>query len=285
MAEETFDARDPQPGEHFGPFTVEELLGEGGMSRVYRARTPDGNDVALKIAKPSMRANEVESRRFEREARVSGEVSHRHLASVTGSGEVDGRLYLAMPLLVGGTLGERVANNGPLPLANVVRVITQVAGALDALHAAGIVHRDVKPSNVLLDADDHAVLCDLGLVHVDGYSVLTQIGHVMGTMDYMAPEMISGGEVGPAVDVYALGCVAYEMLAGRTPFAGRSLFEVAFAHLDQTPANPVADRADVPDEVAEVVQFALAKTADRRPPTATTFARLLGVAGRIAART
>jgi serine/threonine protein kinase, bacterial len=286
MAGTSFTDRDPSPGERFGPFAIEDVLGEGGMSTVYRARIVDDDSiVALKVAKPSMRANDVESRRFAREARVSGDVSHAHLAPVTGCGEVDGRLYLAMPLLTGGTLAQRMADRGPLPMAEVIRLLTQVAGALDTLHTAGVVHRDVKPSNILLDDEDRAMLSDLGLVHVDGYSVLTQIGHVMGTMDYMAPEMISGGDVGPSVDIYALGCIAYQMISGRVPFGGGSLFEVAFGHLDQTAPNPAADRGDVSDEVAEVVQFALAKSPERRPPSSTAFARLLGVAARIPART
>ena len=284
MAEGPSEPRDPQPGDRFGVFTIDGMLGEGGMSRVYRARPVVGQrPVALKVAKASARATDVEARRFSRESRVAAEVSHPNLAPVIDCGEVDGRMYIAMPLMEGGSLADRIRDRGVVPLEEIVRIVREVGGALDALHRGGVVHRDVKPSNVLLDGNGTAMLCDLGLVHVDGYSVLTEIGHVLGTMDYMAPEMISGGEVGPPVDIYALGCVAYEMLAGRVPFTGGSMFEVAFGHLAGTPSDPVAGRTDIPAEVSEVVQFALAKEPDRRPPTATMFARLLGVAAQSSA--
>jgi eukaryotic-like serine/threonine-protein kinase len=266
-------------GERFGPFMIDGPLGEGGMSTVYRATPSVGGDaVALKVAKPAVLASATDTKRFLREARATQAVRHEHLVEVFDCGEVDGRIYIAMTLMTGGSLAEQIREHGPRPLEEVLRVVREIGGALDAMHGAGIVHRDLKPANILRDAEGVTMLADLGIARYDGFSVLTQADHVLGTMDYMAPEQIRGDDIGPATDIYALGCVVFEMLTGHTPFHGRGMFEVAFGHLDETPPDPSADRSDVSADIGEAALFALAKDPAERPPTASTYSRLLSVA-------
>jgi serine/threonine-protein kinase len=267
------------PGQRFGPFVIDAPLGDGGMSAVYRA-TPiiGGESLALKVAKPAVLDNATDTRRFLREARAAQAVRHPHLVEVVDCGDIDGQLYIAMTLMPGGSLADRIRDHGPRPVDEVVQLVREIGGALDAMHTAGIVHRDLKPPNILRDAQGVSMLSDLGIARADGFSVLTQADHVLGTMDYMAPEQIRGGEIGPAADIYALGCVVFEMLTGHPPFHGRGMFEVAFGHLDDAPPDPSAGRADVPASLGEAVLLALAKDPGQRPPTARTYASLLSLA-------
>ncbi len=246
------------------------------MGRVYRARR-DGDDaaLALKIMKPHLVADGESRLRFLREVRAASEVQHKHLVGVDDSGESGGLLYLAMRLVAGGSLADRLRADGPLPIEEVLRLAAGVASGLDALHAKGVVHRDVKPSNVLLDEDGSASLTDFGIAKGADYTVLTRVGEMLGTLDYMAPELIRGETQGPSSDIYALGCLVFECLAGRPPFAGRGVFEVGLGHLDETPPDPCAERSDAPASLSEVVVMALEKDAPRRPPTATAYARML----------
>ncbi len=265
-------------GERLGSYGLEARLGEGAMGVVYRAvRDPDGAIVALKVLRDELAGDEVFRRRFTREAKAAAEVEHRNLVRVLDAGESDGRFYLAVRYVDGRSLADRLAD-GPLPLPGTLRLIAEVAGGLQAIHERGLVHRDVKPSNVLLDADETAALGDFGLAKGRAYTVLTRPGQVLGTLDYLAPELIRGAPAGPASDIYALGCVAFECLAGAPPFAGRSVLQVGVAHLRQEPPDPVAGRSDVPSAVSWAVRQALAKEPDRRPQTALAFSRLLHVA-------
>jgi len=160
-----------------------------------------------------------------------------------------------------------------LGLEELLRLVAEIGGGLDALHRQGIVHRDLKPSNILLRADGSAALTDFGLAKGPAYTVLTRPGQVLGTLDYLAPELVRGEGATPASDIYALGCVAFECLAGRPPLADRSLFGVGAAHLEDEPPDPPA-----PPEVAWALRRALAKNPAARPPTATAYAHLLRVA-------
>jgi serine/threonine-protein kinase len=267
------------PGDRVGPFRLEDLLGEGAMGLVYRAvREPEGDTFALKVLKRALSRDAVYLQRFLREADVAQRVEHRHVVRIVEAGESEGVHYLAMQYVDGGSLDDRIAAVGRLPVEECVRVTAEVASGLDAIHAEGLVHRDVKPSNIMLDRAGSAALTDFGLARGPAFTVLTKPGQVMGTLDYIAPELISGSPATPASDVYALGCVAYECLMGQAPFAGLRIFEIAVAHVEREPTNPCELRADLPPDVGWAVLSALAKQPERRPTTATAYARMLQVA-------
>jgi serine/threonine protein kinase len=270
---------DLKTGDRIGPYRLDEVLGEGGMGIVFRAvRDPDGAVVALKVLRRELSHDDTYRRRLIHEARAAGEVRHRHLVPVLDAGEEAERSYLAVSFVPGRTLEQRIHGEGPLPLADAVRLLAHVAAGLDALHQAELVHRDVKPSNIMLDENDNAALTDFGLAKGRAYTVLTRPGQVMGTLDYLAPEMIKGGPATAASDIYALGCVAFECLSGHAPFAEKAVFQVAMAHLEEEPPDPCADRDDCPDGLAWAVLRALEKDPAQRPPTATAYARIVGMA-------
>jgi serine/threonine-protein kinase len=261
------------PGELLGPYRIEAALGEGAMGVVYRAvHEDDGVTVALKVLRPELAANEEYRHRFLREARVAGEVEHRNLAPILEAGELAGRQVVALRYVPGQTLAERLKVEGTLPLADVLRLVGELGAALDALHAFGLVHRDVKPQNVVLDEEGAAVLTDLGLAKGRAYTVLTRPGQLLGTVDYLAPELIEGAPAAPASDVYSLGCVVFACLAGRPPFTGVSPFQVVAGHLGEEPPDPCADRDDAPPGLGPVVLEALAKEPAARPRTARGYA-------------
>jgi serine/threonine-protein kinase len=263
-------------GATVGPYRIVRPLGDGAMGIVFQAtREPDGETVALKVLRPELSTDATYRQRFVHEARAAGAVHHKHLVPIVDAGEADGRSYLAVAFVPGHTLEARLADEDAVPIPEIVRVVAHVGAALDALHAAGIVHRDVKPSNIMLDERGSAFLTDFGLAKGRAYTVLTRPGMVMGTLDYLAPEVFRGGEATPASDRYALGAVAYECVAGRSPFADVSLFELATAHLNRTPDDPTAARADAPPGMALAILAALAKEPAERPPTGTAFATLL----------
>lgn len=266
-------------GEHvLGKYRLEMLLGEGGMGRVFRARRSDGEVVALKVLKPKLAAHREFTRRFAHEARAAAEVDHKHLVGILDFGAIDGYQYIAMRYVDGQSLDERLRKDGTLPIDEVIRITAEVGAGLDALHRARVVHRDIKASNVMLNKEGMALLTDFGLAKGEGYSLLTSPGRVLGTLDYLAPEVIRGEPATPRSDIYALGCVAFECLSGRPPFAGRGLLEAGMAILDETPADPCAARSEATSLFSETVLRALAKTPEDRPPTATAYAHLLRAA-------
>ncbi len=265
-------------GDRLGPFRLEQFLGAGGMGIVFRATRENGGEVALKVLREELAGDETFRRRFDHEARSASLVRSPHLVPVLEAGEAGGRYYLASEYVSGSTLEERVREGGPLPLDDVTRVTAELASALDALHDAGLVHRDVKASNVLLRDGVTAMLTDFGLAKGEAYTVLTKPGQVMGTLDYLAPELIRGDEATRGSDVYALGCLTYECLTGTTPFGGRSVFQIGLAHLDEQPPDPGEARPDCPPALAAAVLQALEKDPAERPSTATAYARDLAAA-------
>jgi serine/threonine protein kinase len=275
MAGREPDPRGLQPGDAFGEYVIDRQLGEGGMGIVFRAIRDDGSVVALKVIKPGLVRDERTARRFAREARALGEVEHPHLIPVHDAGDIDGIGYLAMRYVAGKSLDDRIQATGPLPVKETLQITSEIASALDALHAAGLVHRDIKPSNILLDEERGALLTDFGLAKRRDYSMLTAPGQMLGTLDYIAPEMLRGEEPGASADLYALGCVVFECLDGQPPFGGRSMFEVGMAHLGDPPGNPCAQRPDAPSALSEAVLAALAKEPSQRPPSATAYAEML----------
>ena len=267
--------QEPTVGSVLGGYRLDELLGEGGMGLVFRAvRGSDGTTVALKVLKSALSEDDTYRKRFLHEARAAAEVRHDHLLPILDAGESDGRHFLAVAYVDGPTLAERIRERGALPVDDLVRVARELGAALDALHDRGLVHRDVKSSNVLL-ADGAALLTDFGLAKGPAYTVLTRPGQVMGTLEYLAPELIRGEPATAATDLYALGCVVYECAAGKTPFGDRSLFEVGIAHLDEKPTDPGADRGDWPLQLSDALLSALQKDRADRPPSAGEYAALL----------
>jgi len=272
---------DPNPGDVVGPYRLEAVLGEGAMGIVYRA-TRDDAVVALKVMRGELSGDELYRRRFAHEVRAATEVTHRHLVPVLEGGEADGRYYLAVAFVPGRTLEERLRGEGPLPLTDLLRVGAQVASGLDALHAAGLIHRDIKSSNVMLDPDHGAMLTDFGMAKGPAYTVLTKPGQMVGTLDYLAPELIKGEPATPATDLYAFGCLLYECLTGEPPFAAERVFQICNAHLEEAPPDPVERRPETPPGLSWALLRGMAKNPAERPPTATAYANMLNVAGRVA---
>ena len=266
------------PGEVVGNYVLEEKLGEGAVGVVYRASADTGGPVAVKLLKRELADDDVYPRRFLHEARTAAEVEHRHLVPVLEAGEARGHHYLVVAYVEGRSLVDRLDGEGRLPIEAVVRLARHIGAGLDALHRGGLVHRDVKPSNIMLDAQEAAALTDFGLAKGPAYTVLTRTGQVVGTLDYLAPELIRGEPATPASDIYALGCVLYECLSGSPPFGGRSMFEVGSAHLLEEPTELSSLRPEVVPALGWAVAQALAKDAEKRPPTATAYAHMVRLA-------
>lgn len=263
-----------KPGETLGCYRLEAMLGEGGMGIVFRAvREPDGETVALKILKSQVAEDAVFRRRFVHEARAAREVHHKHLVPIVDAGEERGYHFLAVRFVAGRSLADEIETQGTLPLERLPRLVSHIASGLDALHAAGLVHRDVKPSNIMLDEEGAAVLTDFGLAKGPSYTTLTKPGQVMGTLDYLAPELIKGAPASPASDIYAFGCIVFECISGAPPFGDKVAFEVAMAHLEEEPPDPGRDRDDVPPSLSWAALKALAKDPAERPSTATAYAQ------------
>jgi eukaryotic-like serine/threonine-protein kinase len=260
------------PRIEIGRYHTLELLGEGATGAVYRAA--DGErEVALKVLRSS---DPVAARRFEREARLAAAARSRHLVPVLEHGEG----YVVMPLYRGGSLATRLRREGPQALRAVVDLAAQLGRGLDSLHEQGVIHRDVKPSNVLLDETGTAALSDFGVARGEGSTQLTREGQLVGTLHYLAPELIEGAPASSASDIYALGCLLYECLTGAPPFSGRADAELGYAHLVEPPPDPRTRRPDLPDDAGRAVLTALAKKPSQRPTSATALARMLHLAHR-----
>ncbi|CAN5765192.1 hypothetical protein BH23CHL7_BH23CHL7_05000 [soil metagenome] len=259
-----------EPGASFGPYRIETPIGRGGMGAVYLATdTRLGRRVALKFLATELAAQASFRDRFISESRIAASLDHPHVVPIYESGEIDGQLFIAMRYVPGVHLGELARSAGPLPLDRAVRIISQVADALDAAHAAGLVHRDVKPGNVLIATTiggaDHAYLTDFGLTKQAAPGMnLTRTGQVIGTVDYLAPEQIEGRAVDRRADVYSLACVLFEIVAGSPPYAKDTEIATLFAHVQAEPP-PLRDvRPDAPPALDEVLTRAMAKDPDAR---------------------
>jgi serine/threonine protein kinase len=266
------------PGQAIGGYRLEAALGEGAGGLVFRARAADGSMVALKILRPERGEDATLHARFKREARLAREIESRHVAPILDVGEDAGTAYLVLPFYEGGSLAARLRAKGPLTLEGTAELAAQLGRGLDALHANGVLHRDVKPSNVLLERDGTAALSDFGLARTAQSTRLTEEGQVVGTPHYLAPELIEGRDATRASDVYAFGCVLFECLVGAPPFSGRGIAEIGFAHLVDPPPDAHELRPDVPRDAGAAIVTALAKDPAERPPTGTALARLLHVA-------
>ncbi len=257
-------------------YEVGDWLGQGSAATVCRARDLRlDRAVAIKLLRPELRADPAFVTRFAREARCAAQLSHPHIVPIYDYGEVAGTFFIVMEYIAGGDLRARLHAGQPLPVAEAVRLAIEVAEGLGAAHAVGIVHRDVKPGNILLARDGRAKITDFGIVKMIGVPTVTMVSLSLGTPHYAAPEQTSGGEITPATDVYALGVVLFEMLAGRLPFEGSSLIEVAMQHLQAPP--PALSRLNpaVPTELEAILAQALAKEPRERFPDGTSFAAAL----------
>lgn len=248
-----------------GRYRLEAHLGSGATSSVWRARDLDlGRPVALKALFGAGVAPELAAR-FEREATILGRLSHPNVVPVYATGNDDGRPYLVMAHVEGLSL-DRVLQDGPLPVDDAVGLAADVAAGLAAAHRAGVVHRDVKPANIVCGADGTPRLVDFGIARADDLTSVTAADSVLGTASYLSPEQARGEVPGPASDVYALGCVLYEALTGHPPFAGSSALAVAYRQVHDDPVPPSSARPEVPAAVEAVVLRSLAKDpADRYP--------------------
>ncbi|MFX0580118.1 protein kinase domain-containing protein [Nocardia nepalensis] len=243
----------------FGPYRLEQVLGTGGMGQVWRAYdTATRRYVALKVLPATLAQEDAYRRRFEREAEIAAGLSEPHVVPIHGFGEIDGQLYIDMALIGGTDLSTVLKERGPMAPAAAVEIIVQVAAALDAAHAADLVHRDVKPSNVVLHTSGFVYLIDFGIARREGQTSLTTVGDTVGTFAYMAPERFSG-VIGVGTDVYALACVLYECLTARRPFGDTSPEQQVRAHLTDPPPRPSEVNAGVPVALDAVVARGMAK--------------------------
>ena len=245
------------PGDVVSGYEVGALVGRGGMGEVYRAHdTRLDRPVALKVLAETFSHDEAFRDRLLRESRLAAGLDHPNVIPIYEAGEAAGRLFIAMRYVDGADLKQLVRQEGPLEPARLVDLAAQVAAALDAAHARGLVHRDVKPSNVLVDRQggrEHAYLADFGLTQSVSDRGPTD-GHLMGSVDYVAPEQIRGDEVDGRADVYALGCLLFEGLTGTLPFAGASDVAVVFAHLDEAPPAASSRNPALPAALDEVLR-------------------------------
>lgn len=259
-----------------GPYELVDRLGTGGMAGVYRARLPGDGQAALAIKvlplRPTDRA--AQRQRFLREAQMTSRLRHPHILPVYDYGESSGKLYLVMKLVNGGTLAERIAR-GPLEPGEVAAILTQVAGALDYAHARGVIHRDIKPQNILFDAGGDAYLSDFGIAQPGTCAGAEEAPGFTGTVAYASPEQCRGEELTPTSDLYALGVVVYEMLTGTLPFQGSTPLAVMRQHLTEPVPDPRAANPALPPGVTAVLDKALTKRPSARFRSAASFSGAL----------
>ncbi len=261
-------------GQQLGPYTIEAVIGSGGMSVVYRARNPQRNRVALKVLFPPPDTAAETLTRFEREAHTAARLNHPNLVPVLDAGQAEGRAYLAMAFIEGHTLSDRLGQEGHLDEATAADIAWQIADALYYAHGQGVVHRDIKPSNILLTAEGRAMLTDFGVAQALDNPALTRTGYTVGTPAYMSPEQAAGDKtVDGRSDLYSLGVVLYQMLTSRLPFQGGTP-HVLHAHVYKTPPPP-STMAPVSPGMERIILRALAKEPDQRFQTGAALAHAL----------
>jgi len=265
-------------------YRLDEPLATGGMGTVYRAFDQSlGRPVAVKVLRNSLVSDPTFIERFRREARAAGALSHAGVAKVFDYGERGGEPFIVMELVEGHNLAQRIAERGPLPWREACVIGAQVARALAAAHALGLVHRDVKPANILLDPGGFAKVTDFGIARAAQATTLTRTGMVLGSANYVAPEQAQGITVKAAADQYSLGCVLFEAICGQPPYRGANAVAIATQHVDAPVPNPHDRVPDLPGHVAALLMRALAKNPADRFPSAAAMAEALAAAGSPAA--
>jgi serine/threonine protein kinase len=265
-------------GDEFAGYRIRERLGRGGMGVIYLAMEPGlERPVALKLIAPEAAADDVFAKRFAEESRIAASIEHPNVVPIYAAGEEGGVAWIAMRFFAGSDLQLRIARAGRLEPALAVDLEAQLGNGLDSIHAAGLVHRDVKPANVLLSGDpgsEHAYITDFGVArNLATRSGLTQTGRFVGTLDYVAPEQISGDPIDARVDVYALGCLLFKLLTGEVPFPREGEAARLYAHLHDPPPAPSLYEPSVPPALDDVVARAMAKSPEDRYPSAGDLGR------------
>jgi DNA-binding NarL/FixJ family response regulator len=264
-------------GTEFAGHRIDGFVGQGGMGLVFRATDLTlGRTVALKVITPEAAGNPVFRARFDRECRVAAAIDHPHVVQIYHAGEDEGMLYLTMRYVDGTDLRRLLRREERLGPARAVSIVSQISGALDEAHAFGLVHRDVKPANVLLAqriGHDHAYLTDFGITRRAGDEHLTRTGVALGSVDYIAPEQAHGADVNARADIYSLACVLFEMLTGRVVFDRDGDLEKLWAHVHDPPPRLVALNSELPTGFQQVLDRALAKNPGDRQQTATQLAQ------------
>jgi len=257
--------RESRVGSQIGPYRLRRLLGKGGMGEVYEAEdTVKDRVVALKLLPEAVSHDPVFRKRLQREAHSAGRLQEPHVVPIHDYGEVDGLLYVDMRMIDGTDLRQMLKRYGPMTPARAVAIVRQVASALDAAHESGVMHRDVKPENILITRDDFAYLVDFGIANAATDEKLTELGTAVGTYAYMAPERFTNDEVTYRADVYALTCVLHECLTGSQPYTGDSVGVVITAHLMQPIPRPSAERPGIPAAFDSVIAKGMAKKPEDR---------------------
>ena len=253
-------------------YRLERRLGAGGMAEVWEARDLElGRAVALKLLGP-----EADPARFEREAHAAAALSHPNVTQLFDYGSWQGRPYMVLELVPGGTLEDRLSEGRPLPDAETERITGEIAAGLAHAHARGLVHRDLKPANVLFDADGRAKIADFGIARMGGDGTLTEAGTLLGTAAYISPEQAAGESATVASDVYAFGVILFRMLTGRLPFEADEPVELVRMHRDLPPPPVAGLRRDAPPQLARIADAALAKDPHARPADGSALAAALG---------
>jgi serine/threonine protein kinase, bacterial len=262
-------AQDFRAGSRFGPYRLRRLLGRGGMGEVYEALdTVKDRVVALKLMSPKFSRDPVFRARMQREAHTAGRLQEPHVVPIHDYGEIDGQLFIDMRMVEGADLHTLLHRFGPLTPPRAVAILRQVASALDAAHAAGVMHRDVKPENILITSEDFAYLVDFGIAAATTDERLTQLGTTVGTWKYMAPERFTNAELTYRADIYSLACVLHECLTGAPPYPGDSAGTLVTAHLYEPIPKPSGLRPGIPKAFDQVIARGMAKNPDERYPTA-----------------
>jgi eukaryotic-like serine/threonine-protein kinase len=251
-------------GQILGPFTLERLLGQGGYAFVFAARQSDGTPVAIKVLKPRYAGDPQFESRFRNESKTAAKLEHPNIIRIRFVAKTGGHVYFAMDLCAD-SLGSRIAREGPLPEEAILRLARDIIAALQFAHTQGVIHRDLKPDNVLIRSDGSAVLTDFGIARaVSGYTASTGVNMTIGTPHYLSPEQAQGRPLDPRVDFYALGVTLYKAATGEVPFSATDWFELARMHVEDPPPSPRKRRPELSKRFERVVLKCLAKHPDDR---------------------
>ncbi|HEX2026312.1 MAG TPA: Stk1 family PASTA domain-containing Ser/Thr kinase [Actinomycetota bacterium] len=252
-----------------GRYEIEDLLGQGGMARVFRGQDKVlGRTVAVKVLSPQFAGDDQFVARFRREAQAAAALNHPNIVSVYDTGDQGDVHYIVMEYVEGRTLRDVIRQDGPLLPERASEIAGSVARALASAHEGGLVHRDIKPGNIMLTRDGEVKVMDFGIARTSTGDTLTQTAAILGTASYLSPEQAQGATVDARSDIYSLGCVLYEMLTGRAPFTGDSPVSIAYKHVREDPVPPSHLNGDVPEELEAVVMKSMAKNPDNRYQTA-----------------